>query len=256
MFGNFKAKNYPWTPIKMCTRNEEMISAANEMLKQCSKTLEIRHSLFTNAADKSQCFGMFAKKPIRKEDIVLDSFTVLAASNRQHSVCYNCIKPLALVHAVGLPCCPNMKYCGDKCLETAKANYHKVMCGKNFDKIYEKTGRQNLEIGLYLRLLAICVQAGEHPLENISISWLSTLTAGHRFKFALAKDIIAPIQILKELGADIFDPKYDYWVLFSVWYVSMAFTDISSERPWCFKNDFQENCAVYPWNGSQLIISI
>lgn len=49
------------------------------------------------------------------------------------------------------------------------------------------------------------------------------LNAGERFPFSLDQDIIAPIQILQELGIDLFDAKYESWVLFNVWYVFLSF---------------------------------
>lgn len=143
----------------MCTRSEKAIVAANKMLQLCSKNMEIKLSLLTDSTDNSQFFGMFAKTTIRKGDTILNASTPVGVSIHQTSgCCYNCTKRLSQAATKQFDCCPKMRFCSDECLKIGDSNYHRVLCGKNFDKIYEGTGPQNLEIRLYLRLLAMFVQ--------------------------------------------------------------------------------------------------
>lgn len=221
VWGSFESRIYPWVPVEMLTRSAENINAANEMLKSYSDNLEIRNSSLGN----SQCFGMFAKKDIKTGELVLDSRTPLGVSSLDtQGRCYNCSESLASIRPYNFLCCPKMQFCSDECFRLADTYYHQALCGKNFDYIYEGTGGANLDIRLYLRVLAIVVQSGQHPLDNSLLSWMTAQSSDYGLAFSLDTDVIAPMRILQELGADIFDPKYDQWILMIIRYLEISYT--------------------------------
>lgn len=74
---------------------------------------------------------------------------------------------------------------------------------------------------MWLRILAICVQSGLHPLEHPSIA---ALTPNYESddsifrRWSLASNVDLPQKILTTLGVDIFkDLRYDTWVLQTIW---------------------------------------
>lgn len=80
---------------------------------------------------------------------------------------------------------------------------------------------------MFLRFLAICVQAGDHPLKHPVIAQMvphivdtvqyvreRPAVLGWTFK----AHIIGPIEVLQTLGVDVFaDLRYDTWVLMTMW---------------------------------------
>lgn len=221
VWGEVLSAIYPWVPVEMRTRNPETISAANDVLQSSSANLEIRNSAIGHATSSTQSFGIFAKRRIRALEQVLDATTFLGICGTPSTgYCYNCTLNLVVAKDItAFSCCPKMQFCSKKCLEVADANYHKVLCGKNFDDILEYEGktRINLELRLYLRLLATLVQTGKHPLEVPFVRWMLPAPTGGRQGFSLDTNVIGPFRILLGLGADIFDPRYDSWILQTVW---------------------------------------
>jgi hypothetical protein len=81
---------------------------------------------------------------------------------------------------------------------------------------------------VFLRMLAMCIQAEGHPLLHPMIARLvpqyNTETA---IPWRLRDHIIGPIEILQSLGVDIFAAsQYDTWVLQTIWYISCLLRDI------------------------------
>lgn len=133
--------------------------------------------------------------------------------------CYNCAYELAPLNGATFRCyLGQMLFCGKRFLKAAAENYHKVFCGKFFDDIYVAKGREGRDICFLLRLLAYWVRSGDHPLKIPLISWMTPPSLGRPRPFTLDRVVIEPIRILQGLEADIFDAKYDHWVLQTVRY--------------------------------------
>ncbi len=133
--------------------------------------------------------------------------------------CYGRIPPLSRpTHST---CCSTV-YCHLNCQEIALASYHKVLCGQNFDWLYQEGAKKPGHLGLngpmWLRILAACIQSDCHPLDHPSIANLSPLYDDYSRLWSLSNNIVTPIKILRQSGIDVYsDMRYDTWVLQTVW---------------------------------------
>jgi hypothetical protein len=170
---------------------------------------------------------MFAKRDTKKGEKLLDAPSATGTSNMHTTgkYCYNCAAKLTTSLIVTFNCCPTMKFCGDECRGIAEMNYHTALCGKDLDEFYQAamsndfTESANARAALsFMRLIAISVQAGTHPLKTPPMSWL---VANHEAQSPLpwtrAGNVTGPIKVLQKLGIDIFTDDYDTWVLQTVW---------------------------------------
>jgi hypothetical protein len=71
----------------------------------------------------------------------------------------------------------------------------------------------------WLRLLACCVQEGNHPLET---PWMARLVAQYEADENIGRSFraneVALLNILKSLGIDIYAyRRYDSWILETMW---------------------------------------
>lgn len=121
--------------------------------------------------------------------------------------------------------CRNTTYCSKDCLETAKATYHQVLCGKDFSWLTSMPqptvlrlapgGFTDIDGQLWLRILATYVQSGLHPLELPTIASLTPnyeSPDGIPRRWSSASHIDVPQKILTTLGVDTFkDIRYDSW---------------------------------------------
>jgi hypothetical protein len=71
----------------------------------------------------------------------------------------------------------------------------------------------------WFRLLACCVQEGNHPLE---MPWMARLVAQYdadeNIGWPFRANVVALLNILKSLGIDIYSRRrYDSWILETMW---------------------------------------
>lgn len=162
--------------------------------------------------------------------------------------CYNCAYELAPLNGATFRCyLGQMLFCGKRFLKAAAENYHKVFCGKFFDDIYVAKGREGRDICFLLRLLAYWVRSGDHPLKIPLISWMTPPSLGRPRPFTLDRVVIEPIRILQGLEADIFDAKYDHWVLQTV----RNLVDKNAAGSW----DYDALCGSYNLNEMYLFFN-
>lgn len=217
-------RSYPWAPKELMTRSKDSICEANKGLEIVSTCLEIRPSPLA-----AGCSGMFAKTNIKKGEKILDSpcATGVSASQETGQYCYNCAAKLKASKTQTFDCCPKIKFCSAECKDIAGSNYHQAICGKDFDYIYKdylgaKTTRASSTArvsAVFLRLMAMCVQAGRSPFDHPLIA---SLTANYESEapspWSFASNIVGPIRVLQTLGVDVFVEDFDTWVLQTVWY--------------------------------------
>jgi hypothetical protein len=231
-WGMIAIKLYPWTPAELRMRDDETIALANKMLESCSDSLEIRPSSLGNLkkAATAQCLGVFAKRDIKKGEKLLDAPSATGTSNKPTTgqYCYNCAAKLKKTPIFSFSCCPAMKFCGEECKNIAEINYHTAICGKDFSELYKAASsqdfaesskaRDNLQI---LRLLAVSLQAGTHPLKTPPIGWLvANYEAQSPIPWSRGANITGPLRTLQILGVDIFAEEYDTWALQTMWSVN------------------------------------
>lgn len=248
-WGMVATKSYPWTPPALRTRDVETIASANQILDSCSDCLEIRHSSLGSRNGTTQSFGMFAKRDIKKNEKILDSPSATGTSNKPATgqYCYNCAFTLKKNQVFTFTCCPTMKFCSEVCLEIANGNYHKALCGKDFSELYQAASSQTFSESskardnlVFLRLIAISLQAGTPPLMTPPIAWLgANYEAQSPIPWSRGANIIGPLRTLQILGVSIFAEDYDIWVLQTMWYVAshtpQENADVKSEKESCPK---------------------
>jgi hypothetical protein len=166
---------------------------------------------------------MFAKRDIKTGEKILDAPSAAGISNKPSNgrYCYNGAATLRTSQRVGFSCCPSMNFCSEECKQIAETNYHAALCGKDFSDIYEAasssdyvestTARDSL---LFLRLFALSLQAGTHPLATPPIRWMTANDETQSpMPWSRGTNMTGPIKILQKLGVDIFAGEYDTWVL-------------------------------------------
>jgi hypothetical protein len=106
---------YPWIPKDLLERPNEVITACNEALQKRSDSLEIKTSSLGDC-------GMFAKKDIRRGDLLLSRHCPINISSKQMKVpvedseCFNCCQPIRTTGtAYAIECCPKVFYCSTAC---------------------------------------------------------------------------------------------------------------------------------------------
>ena len=68
------------------------------------------------------------------------------------------------------------------------------------------------------RALAICLQAGGHPLEHPNIAQLTEGSESVKTVWSLNGMVIGPLKVLEILGVNIFsDERYETWVMRTLW---------------------------------------
>lgn len=222
-WGLLPVKLYPWTTRELRTRDAETIASANQMLGLHSEYLEIRPSPFGG-------FGMFAKQDNRKGERTLDAPCGSGVSNNpvNGQYCYNCAAKRKTIRVFDFDCCPWMKFCSKECRVIAGTNYHSVLCGKDFSDLYKAASSNDFlettiarDTILFLRLFAISLKVGTHPLSTPPVGWI---TANYETQspmpWSRSVHIQGPINILQKLGVNIFADEYDTWVVQTLWQVN------------------------------------
>lgn len=233
--GEIYQKPYPWMEKTLFHRTEEQINAINNA--DPTAAWQIKPVVFGPAEPKDVKeggdvgpLGMFAKKDMEEGEIFLVDGTFAGVSNISSSKGEHCDACHAVLVAPYISpseifpakCCGKVWYCSRVCHDAAMVGYHKLLCGKNMDWVYNhhivaKTGesRSNWPPILFLRLMAIVLADKEtfvHPLRHKLLSRMAAnyrkLAPGdlhgvtHNWQFW--ENVVAPTRILMELGVDIF----------------------------------------------------
>lgn len=239
--GNISHLAYPFTPKKYLNREMDLIESTKRLFREASSSCMLDYSpvaLSFNASEEnsSKSLGVFATRNINFAERLVEDTTVFAASTASAAapstlklipnssrICDNCYGsiPTRCRQYVSSLCC-NTTYCSARCRDMAEASYPKVLCGQNFDWVYEESRGKLEQFALngpmWLRILAVCVQSNGHPLDHPSIARLTPLHDKLSRIWTLSNNVITPIRILQQLGIDpIEDFRYDTWVLQTIW---------------------------------------
>jgi len=186
--------------------------------------------------------GVFATSDIQEGDVIFTDSTpwgstsipaiskvTVAGRTYPGFRCENCCGMTNIWHRVihQAECCTT-NYCSRRCLEEAKATYHKAICGRDFSWLMNSQKNEatpvhtfDLDRRMWLRILAICVQSGLHPLDHPLIAGLTpNYESGEDVsrRWSLETHVDVPQRILTTLGVDVFkDMRYDTWVLQTIW---------------------------------------
>ena len=234
--GSTLAKPYPWMAEHHLRRSPSVIDAAKKDFEEnysfsrfgkpgpCAlNQVNIGQVMPEDYPADPVQLGVFAAHDIlAKEQILLDMTVAGGHSHKSQDMCDNCFGDFAY-GKVPADCCSAI-YCSPDCQEESEA-YHPALCGKDFDWLYESAratdeGGDALGNLLFLRFLGLFVQSGNaHPLDHPLVARLKPqYFNNHRVIFTMAGSIEQPIQMLQQLGVDVFaDPRYDTWVLRCIW---------------------------------------
>lgn len=232
---------YPFVPKKYLGRGMDLFESTQALFGTASSSCKLAHSTIVNSSNLSDessadVLGVFATRNIHIAERLVEDTTVLAASTVSAAapstlkstpyssrICDNCYGsiPKQSRQYVLSNCC-NTPYCTARCRDMALHSYHRVLCGQNFDWLYnesrEKQQRFVLNGPIWLRILAACVQSNCHPLDHPSIARLTPLHDKAGRLWTLSNNIITPIRILQQLGINaLIDFRYDTWVLQTIW---------------------------------------
>lgn len=237
--GVITVRCWPWLSPSQLMRNKDLVTGVNNEFREASGVAEVRISTIRTPSNGgetvrgSDVLGIFATQDISRGQTVLVSHTVITATSVvSPKICHNCCRDMA---SLGISCTTcSVNYCSLRCRTAAQNAYHKVTCGKDFSWVYE-ADRNDIgqQATLFLRVLAICVQSGMHPLDHPLIARLTANYEGdHSEHFTFAADIQTPIRILQDLDVDPFaDSRFDTWVLRTVWARLVINKIQSDDRP-------------------------
>lgn len=220
---------YPWMDPHFLHRSQSIIDLVNQEFRQAFggcrlDTSSLSGSPIPNFAGQDpQVLGVFAAREIDPGECILVDRAATGCSSSV-SGCINCFKKVkdTIVEAT---CCSAI-FCSKDCYQLALSTYHRAICGKDFSWLQSTVEGLSESAAamrplLMFRYLATCVQAGEssHPLEHPLIARLQPQPSGrHLDVFTLKESIVRPIQILQQLGVDVFvNSNFDTWVVHTIW---------------------------------------
>ena len=240
--GSISHLAYPFTPEKYRYRGRDVIESIKSLFNEASWGCTLgpsRVARSSNAPEESPStsLGVFATQNIPFVKRLVEDTTIFAASTvsasapstlqsftNPSSICENCYGsiPTRWTKQHVLSDCCNTSYCSAECREMALTSYHQVLCGQNFDWLYQESRKKLQQFALngpmWLRILATCVQSKAHPLDHPSIARLTPLHDKMGRLWTFSNNIATPIRILKQLGVDpMMDFRYDTWVLQTIW---------------------------------------
>ena len=168
--GRVQRVEYPWiSPDELGRGNKAM-----KKVKAKIETVSMNATLGTSTVGgaKSDNFGVFARKDIsRNEPIMIEKsiYTVLSVQTDKN--CWACVEPLSN-NTFSSPCC-KVRYCSESCKTEAMKTYHRALCDKDFQWLFEacKDAEQvssDMIPLLLLKVLATAVQQNASPLKGES----------------------------------------------------------------------------------------
>lgn len=240
------SKNYPWMNQDLYKRTPETLRQVNKTFK--STSCEVKPVVFKGCQPRSLQegedvgpLGIFTKKAIQSGQSVLvdlgvTSISDVPSSKREHcDTCHGSLQapyasPQQIVH---VSCCLNVAYCSLECCKTAINDYHKVLCGKDFDWLYDKhvgvmwgeTPQHKFKKGwmpvMFLRVVAVVLTDMRnnpklHPLAHSLLARLSANypsgdkilnSADANYSWTYVENVVTPTKILIQLGVNVFNDQ-------------------------------------------------
>jgi hypothetical protein len=249
--GKIFQKAYPWLDPKLNIRPPKLVKEVNKALGVLTDNCEVRpvvfgppvfgperHPHMIKKTEKSKDvgpLGIFATRDIRQgEKIIADGcltgVSQVPSSKMEH--CDGChatlAKPFVHPNEIIRPnCCGKVAYCSGECYSSACNGYHKVLCGKDIDWVYENIGLDGYDASgtrwrpvMFLRLMAIVIadrnaekescKRPTHPLQHHVIARMAANYAPGKphpdncSDWQFFENVVAPTRILMLLGINIF----------------------------------------------------
>ena len=251
-FGSVLHLAYPFIPQAFLSRSEELIQATKKEIESKAKAFFSSCSLGSSTVQDTPdptsvgaptALGIFATRDIAQDEPFLIDTTVLATTENHGrpcnvtKICDNCCGTISpnSTQKCSASCC-TVLYCSPTCRDLAWKNYHQVLCKQDFSWVWDdsKTGESHYDLdgGIWLRILAVCVQTKTHPLELPLIARLTPLYDEYTYRRrSLSNNVIMPLNILQQLGIDTYaDSRFDTWVLQTLW--ARSVTNAEETEDW------------------------
>ncbi|KAL8626763.1 hypothetical protein Q9189_007530, partial [Teloschistes chrysophthalmus] len=232
-FSRFLA--YPFMPPEYLRRQPKDVAQSKLLFHTGTTTCHLLSSSVRKWDESHDVFGIFATRNIEAGETLFEDRTILGSCSVSASapstlpeeyvngirarLCENCY---GITYREITACCCETYYCSIHCRDIALACYHKVLCGKDFTWLFDDCKKLPKSVAgngpLWLRILAICVQSGLHPLDHPIIARLTPNYVPVGRKWSFTNMTKQPFEILGALGINACkDERYDSWVLHTIW---------------------------------------
>lgn len=234
--GRILQKPYPWMDKTLFYRTAGQIKTINKT--DAKAPWKVKPVVFGTSRESSSTdvgsLGLFAKRNIEEGEIIMVDKTLAGVSNIPSSKCMHCdachavlVLPFGSPEQIVRPmCCGKVVYCSQGCHDAATGGYHKLLCNKDLDWVYNRKDivtagkpRSSWRPILFLRLMAIVIadmkklEVDINPLRHALLSRMAAnykvLKPGdikgctHDWQFG--DNVVVPTRLLMELGVDIFE---------------------------------------------------
>ncbi|TVY88005.1 hypothetical protein LAWI1_G008633, partial [Lachnellula willkommii] len=275
--GKIYQKKYPWVEESLYWRTPALVRDVNKEFGQNAEVRSVvwgtpeeiaaaRKRVKKEGEDVGP-LGIFATRDIKENEIILVDRTLLGISDarpNQLDWCDGCNASLRTPYLnpkeVRRPdCCKAVAYCSQECYDTAINGYHSSLCGKDFDWVYTTSligAPGDGECGsrwrpiMFARLMAIVLSDMKssssitHPLQHPLVARMAanyprpnTLTPETAHHWQFFENVVAPTQILLQLGVDIFSsPIFTQEAIQTIYWriennANMASTELTYSTP-------------------------
>jgi hypothetical protein len=274
--GKIYQKRYPWMDPELFIRTPGLVKAINRryfkgncevrpvVFGPRKEECPIREVIFGRTQNKDVGpLGVFATRDIAEyEKIMVDTSITgtseISSSKSEHCDACHAILCPPYMHPAKIikpDCCNAVAYCSRGCYQRAQRGYHKVLCGKNFDWLYENQGVKGKKGAgsrwrsiLFLRVVAVVLGdfqkdkafVGQHPLKHPLIARMAAnypppgkIEPDMAHEWQYFENVVAPSKILLQLGINIFtDAKWTPEVIQTIYWrmennANMAVTSLT-----------------------------
>ncbi|GBC04744.1 hypothetical protein RclHR1_05840005 [Rhizophagus clarus] len=212
---------YPWDFRSQERCTSESSASVQKLLEKISgKNIEVSLVSFPGVS-QTQEFGIVATKNIKRGTILLDEKPFISVRAPGQLRCDFCNKSTSSKRFS----CPKADcseiFCSHDCFDKAWELYHRAICGKNLDSLYEIVNKESKSSGnsllLVFKIFAIAKQRNICPLDIEEIKHLfpfqhSTAWFQHGL---MAIDFY--FELMKLLEIPVFDSRYEPWIYLTIY---------------------------------------
>ncbi|RHZ78704.1 hypothetical protein Glove_157g84 [Diversispora epigaea] len=214
-------ESYPWDIRSQERCTLENLASVQKLLGKISRnSIKVSLVSFPDASQEHE-FGIVATKDIKKGTILLDEKPFISVHAPGQQQCDFCNKPISSKKFS----CPKSNcseiFCNRDCFDKAWEFYHRAICGKNLDSLYEIVNKDSKFSGssllFVLKIFAIAKQRDICPLDIEEIKHLFP------FQHSTAWFQHGPIaisfyfELMKLLEIPIFDSRYEPWIYLTIY---------------------------------------
>ncbi|RHZ80830.1 hypothetical protein Glove_132g48 [Diversispora epigaea] len=212
---------YPWDIRNQERCTLESLTSVQKLLEKASgKRITVSFVSFPDSSQEHE-FGIVAANNIKKGTILFNEKPLISVHAPGQQRCDFCIKPTGSKKFS----CPKSNcseiFCDRDCFDKAWELYHRAVCGKNLDSLYELVNDETISSGTYLlivlKLFAIAKQRNICPLDIEEIKHIFPFQHSTAWFQHGPKAINFYIKLIKLLEIPIFDLRYELWIYLTIY---------------------------------------